>query len=106
MRLEQKVAIVTGGGSGFGEGIAIRFAQEGCRVIVNDINVDGGERVVKEIKASGGEAVFCRGNVTSSADWTDILNCALDNYEKLDIVINNEKITKNEPKIVLELFFI
>ena len=41
MRLEQKVAIVTGGGSGFGEGIAIRFAQEGCRVIVNDINVDG-----------------------------------------------------------------
>ena len=43
MRLEQKVAIVTGGGSGFGEGIAARFAQEGCRVIVNDINDEGGK---------------------------------------------------------------
>ena len=53
MRLEQKVAIVTGGGSGFGEGIATRFAQEGCRVIVNDINVEGGERVAKAIKDSG-----------------------------------------------------
>ena len=59
MRLEQKVAIVTGGGSGFGEGIATRFAQEGCRVIVNDINVEGGERVAQAIKDSGGEAVFC-----------------------------------------------
>ena len=89
MRLEQKVAIVTGGGSGFGEGIATRFALEGCHVIVNDINVDGGERVVKDIKASGGEAVFCRGNVASSTDWADLLNCSLDSYGKLDIVINN-----------------
>ena len=89
MRLEQKVAIVTGGGSGFGEGIAARFAQEGCRVIVNDINDEGGERVVSEIKNSGGEAVFCHGNVASSTDWKDLLTCALDNFGKLDIVINN-----------------
>ena len=89
MRLEQKVAIVTGGGSGFGEGIAARFAQEGCRVIVNDINDEGGERVVSEIKNSGGEAVFCNGNVASSTDWKDLLTFALDNFGKLDIVINN-----------------
>ncbi|MDA1330927.1 MAG: glucose 1-dehydrogenase [Proteobacteria bacterium] len=89
MRLEKKVAIVTGGGSGFGEGIAMRFSQEGCRVIVNDINVEGGERVAQAIKESGGEAVFCRGNVASSSDWAELLSCSLDNFRKLDIVINN-----------------
>ena len=47
MRLKEKIAIVTGAGSGFGEGIAKRFAQEGCRVVVNDINVDGGEGVAR-----------------------------------------------------------
>ena len=47
MRLSRKTAIITGAGSGFGEGIAKRFAEEGCKVIVNDINVDGGERVFK-----------------------------------------------------------
>ena len=56
MRLGGKVAIVTGGGSGFGEGIARRFAEEGCKVVVNDINDDGGKRVVKDIKAAGGDA--------------------------------------------------
>ena len=51
MRLKNKVAIVTGGGSGFGEGIAKRFAKEGCKVIVNDLKPEGGERVAKEISA-------------------------------------------------------
>jgi len=49
MRLKDRIAIVTGAGSGFGAGIARRFAQEGARVIVNDINVDAGKRVAAEI---------------------------------------------------------
>ena len=53
MRLDQKIAIVTGGGSGFGEGIAKRFAEEGCKVMVADINDEGGNRVVAEIVAAG-----------------------------------------------------
>ena len=52
MRLKDKIAIVTGAGSGFGEGIAKRFAEEGCKVIVNDIKPEGGERVAKEITAA------------------------------------------------------
>jgi 3-oxoacyl-[acyl-carrier protein] reductase len=102
MRLEQKVAIVTGGGSGFGEGIATRFAQEGCRVIVNDINVEGGERVAQAIKDSGGEAVFCIANVASSSDWAELLTCSLDNFGKLDIVINNAG-TTHQNKSMLDV---
>ena len=102
MRLEKKVAIVTGGGSGFGEGIATRFAQEGCRVIVNDINVEGGERVAQAIKDSGGDAVFCEANVASSSDWAELLTCSLDNFGKLDIVINNAG-TTHQNKSMLDV---
>jgi 3-oxoacyl-[acyl-carrier protein] reductase len=98
MRLSGKTAIVTGGGSGFGEGIAKRFAEEGCKVIVNDINIDGGERVVKEIKASGGDAAFIKGDVSQDADWAAMLKFSLETYGDLDIVINNAGTThRNQP---------
>lgn len=100
MRLEKKVAIVTGGGSGFGEGIAKRFAAEGCQVIVNDINVDGGERVVSEIKSAGGQAAFVKGNVAVDADWASLLKATIDQFGHLDIVINNAGTThRNKPMI-------
>lgn len=98
MRLGGKVAIVTGGGSGFGEGIAKRFAEEGCKVVVNDINDDGGKRVVKDIKASGGDAAYIRGDVSKDADWAAMTKFALDTYGDLDIVINNAGTThRNQP---------
>ena len=98
MRLEKKVAIVTGGGSGFGEGISKRFAAEGCQVIVNDINVDGGERVVSEIKSAGGQAAFVKGNVAVDADWASLLKATIDQFGHLDIVINNAGTThRNKP---------
>ena len=98
MRLKDKVAIVTGGGSGFGEGIAKRFAQEGARIIVNDINVQGGERVAKEIAGSGGQARFVKADVAKDADWGTLVKATLDTYGKLDIVINNAGTThRNQP---------
>lgn len=98
MRLGGKVAIVTGGGSGFGEGIAKRFAEEGCKVVVNDINDDGGKRVVKEIKAAGGEAAYIRGDVSKDADWAAMMKFSLDTFGDLDIVINNAGTThRNQP---------
>ncbi len=100
MRLESKVAIVTGGGSGFGEGIAKRFAEEGCKVIVADINADGGNRVVTEIKVAGGDAAFTSANVAKESDWTALLNFTTDTYDKLDIVINNAGTThRNKPMV-------
>ena len=98
MRLDGKVAIVTGGGSGFGEGIAKRFAEEGCKIIVNDINDAGGQRVAKEIKAAGGEAAYINGDVSKDADWAAMMKFALDTFDDLDIVINNAGTThRNQP---------
>jgi len=90
MRLKGKTAIVTGAGSGFGEGIARRFAQEGAKVIVNDINAQGGERVAREV---GGQFVLA--DVTKSSDWAKLVQAA---GASLDIVVNNAGWThRNKP---------
>lgn len=95
MRLQGKVAIVTGGGSGFGEGIAKRFAEEGARVVVNDIDDKGGARVTAEIEAAQGQgsAVFLRADVAVSADVARLVHHALERYGRLDIMVNNAGIT-------------
>src|ERR1043165_1366700 len=89
MRLKDKVAIVTGGGSGFGEGICRRFAEEGAKVVVNDINVEGGERVAKAIAASGGRATFVKADVSKDADWASLVRATIDAYGELNVVVNN-----------------
>jgi 3-oxoacyl-[acyl-carrier protein] reductase len=89
MRLKDKVAIVTGAGSGFGAGIAKRFAEEGARVIVNDLNPKG-EEVANDI---GGK--FVQADVTRSEDWAKLVRAAGDG---LDIIVNNAGWThRNKP---------
>ncbi len=98
MRLQGKVAIVTGGGSGFGEGIAKRFAQEGAKVMVADINDAGGHRVVAEIQAAGGTAAFCHCDVTVDADWAQLVEATASRFGGLTTVINNAGTThRNQP---------
>ncbi|HEY2338517.1 MAG TPA: glucose 1-dehydrogenase [Burkholderiales bacterium] len=90
MRLHGKTAIVTGAGSGFGEGIARRFAQEGAKLVVNDINAQGGERVAREV---GGR--FVQGDVTKTQDWAKLAAAA---GPELAIVVNNAGWThRNKP---------
>ncbi len=98
MRLDGKIAIVTGGGSGFGEGIAKRFALEGCKVMVADINDIGGQRVADEIVAGGGVARYQHADVSKDADWAALVKATVDAFGGLTTVINNAGIThRNQP---------
>jgi 3-oxoacyl-[acyl-carrier protein] reductase len=102
MRLSGKVAIVTGGGSGFGEGIARRFAEEGAKIVVNDIDDAGGKRVAAEIeKAHGqGSAIYVRGDVARNDDVKALVDACVARFSHLDIMVNNAGIShRNMPML-------
>jgi len=88
-RLAGKVAIVTGAGSGFGVGIAKRFAEEGAGVVVADISDAAGQRVAGEISTAGGKAAFVHADVTRGQDWASLIGSAQSAFGRLDIVVNN-----------------
>ncbi|HTL76007.1 MAG TPA: SDR family oxidoreductase [Casimicrobiaceae bacterium] len=100
MRLEDKVAIVTGAGSGFGAGIATRFASEGAHVVVNDLQRDRAQRTVEAIERQGGRALACIGDVSKDADVARLVATAIDAFGKLDVVVNNAGTThRNQPML-------
>jgi 3-oxoacyl-[acyl-carrier protein] reductase len=97
-RLAGKAAIVTGAGSGFGEGIARRFAEEGAAVVVNDIVEAGARRVAREIGEAGGKATVVIADVSRDADVKRLVDSALEACGRLDIVVNNAGTThRNRP---------
>lgn len=102
MRLEGKTAIVTGSGSGFGEGIAKTFAREGARVVVNDVNTQGGKRVVAEITDAGGTARFVAADVTDGRSVKAMVDQATETYGRLDILVNNAGVA-HKRKSMLEV---
>jgi 3-oxoacyl-[acyl-carrier protein] reductase len=105
VRLQGKVAIVTGGGSGFGEGIARRFAEEGAKIVVNDIDDAGGARVVAAIEGAHGEgsAAYIRADVARDAEVAALVAGCLARYGRLDIMVNNAGIShRNMPMLEVE----
>lgn len=85
-RLENKVAVITGAASGFGEGIARRFAEEGAKVVVADLNIKGAERVAKDI----GEAAICtQTDVSQKSEIDEMVAAAMDAFGRIDIMVNN-----------------
>lgn len=89
MRLKDKVAIVTGGGSGFGEGIVKLYAREGARVVVADLNADAASRVASDVKESGGQAIPFKVDVSRNADVKAMVDAAVDAFGRVDIQVNN-----------------
>jgi 3-oxoacyl-[acyl-carrier protein] reductase len=97
-KLTGKVAVITGASKGIGAAIAKAFASEGASVVVNySSSRDGADAVVKEITESGGKAIAVRGDVTKQADTQAIVNAAIENYGKLDIVVNNSGVYEFAP---------
>jgi len=96
-RLEGKVAIITGAGSGFGAAISKAFANEGCKVLVCDINEDGGLNTVAE---NSSHMAFHNMNVTKAADWKATMGAAVDKFGKVDILVNNAGTSyRNKPTV-------
>jgi NAD(P)-dependent dehydrogenase (short-subunit alcohol dehydrogenase family) len=99
MRLEGKVAIVTGGASGIGRATALTFGGEGARVaVVTKRNVEGGNAVVGEINDKGGEAVFIQADVTKSSEAAAMVWQTVEAFGKLDILVNSAGLHRAEPE--------
>lgn len=100
MRIPGLSIIVTGAGSGIGEGIAHRLAEEGARIIVNDIDALRGNRVASAIRAAGGDAVFHAADVTQSAEMQGLVATAVQHHGRLDVMVNNAGWThRNRPAL-------
>jgi len=100
MRLAGKVAIITGGGSGFGEGMATRFAAEGAKIVVADIDEKNGKRVAEAIVRANGAARFEKADVSRGAEVKALVAATLGAYGRLDIMVNNAGFThRNGPML-------
>jgi NAD(P)-dependent dehydrogenase (short-subunit alcohol dehydrogenase family) len=95
MRLKDKAAIVTGAGRGIGEGIALRFAEEGAELIVNDVNEADANRTVEAIKSKGGQAVAVVGSVASRPVAQKMVDTAVKEFGTVDILVNNAGIIRD-----------
>lgn len=95
MKLQNKVAVVTGAASGMGKAIAILYAKEGAKVVVSDINLDAAKQTVEEIKTNGGEAIAVLANVAKEEDIQNLIDTAVSQYGTLDILVNNAGIMDN-----------
>ncbi|SDI57634.1 NAD(P)-dependent dehydrogenase, short-chain alcohol dehydrogenase family [Chryseobacterium taeanense] len=87
--LENKVALVTGAGSGIGLSVAHSYAKEGAKVIVSDINEEHGKKAVEEIKADGGEAAFVKADTSKAEEVEALIKKTVEIYGRLDIACNN-----------------
>jgi|TARA_B100001971_G_scaffold211295_1_gene238742 3-oxoacyl-[acyl-carrier protein] reductase len=95
MNLSNRVALVTGGGRGIGRAIALKLAEVGATVVVNDIN-DGGQGVAEEIQATGRQSLAVPADVSSSEDVSKMVEIAVSTYGKIDILVNNAGISRDQ----------
>ncbi|EMO9597380.1 TPA: SDR family oxidoreductase [Pseudomonas aeruginosa] len=99
MNFSGQVALVTGAAGGIGRSTAQAFAAEGLKVVVSDLNVEGGEETVRLIRQSGGEAAFVRCNVTSEAEVKSLVERTVSLYSRLDYAFNNAGIEREKGRM-------
>jgi len=98
--LHDKVALVTGGASGIGRSTALTFAREGAKLVIADMNEDGGQQTVHMITEKGGEATFVQVDVTRAAEVEAMIHQAVETYGRLDCAHNNAGVS-SRPRVVL-----
>jgi NAD(P)-dependent dehydrogenase (short-subunit alcohol dehydrogenase family) len=92
MSIENKVTIITGAAQGIGLACGERFAQEGARVVLADINAEKGEAAAESIRSAGGEAIFVGCDVGDKAQVVSLIDKAVEQYGRLDVMISNAAI--------------
>jgi NAD(P)-dependent dehydrogenase (short-subunit alcohol dehydrogenase family) len=102
MRLDGKVTIITGGGSGMGKTAAELFAKEGARVVVSDVSEAAGEGVVEAVRAAGGDATFVHADVSNEADARAMVQHAIATYGRVDALYNNAGIMPEADHSVID----
>ena len=98
MRLRDKVAIVTGGSSGFGRATSIRFGEEGARVVVADLDEAWGKQTVALVEQAGGQASLVVADVATTAGAGAVVGHALERFGSLDVLVNNAGIAQRDPE--------
>ena len=97
MKLEKKVALVTGAGRGIGKAIALRFSEEGARVVVNDIDLSYAESIAKRLKKMGREALAIKADVSKLEEVERMFERAVQQFSRVDILVNNAGIRRDIP---------
>jgi NAD(P)-dependent dehydrogenase (short-subunit alcohol dehydrogenase family) len=87
--LENRVAIVTGGAKGMGRAMALKFAGEGCDVVVNALHIEGAEKVAGEVRALGRRSLAIKADISSRAEVNDMVARTIKEFGKIDILVNN-----------------
>jgi NAD(P)-dependent dehydrogenase (short-subunit alcohol dehydrogenase family) len=89
MLLKDRVAIITGGAKGMGRGIALKFAEDGCAVVVSDVDIAGAQSVADEIKSLGGKSLAIKADITKSSEIEEMAAKTLAEFNTIDILVNN-----------------
>ena len=100
MRMENKVAIVTGGAGGLGEAMTKLFASEGATVIIADVLEEAGRKIEANIAETGGVALFSKLDVTDERQWQNLVGATVKRFGKLDVLVNNAGISGSDPDLL------
>jgi len=96
LRLDQKVALLSGGAGGMGTAQARLFSQEGAKVVIGDLDENAGTQLASEINQNGGHAIFVPLNVVEESSWREIVDASVQHFARLDILVNNAGILRTE----------